>query len=83
MKYVNMNNTTEQVLNDWWRQRSFEEMEEITGFYQDDFDDTDRHKEFIDACNELWDWYTFDIKLYYYKYFKTYEADCIKENSSI
>lgn len=64
-----MNTITNTMLDEWWKQRSFEEMEEITGYYQLSFSSDEGYQEFVDACDEYWDWLIFDIKLYYYKTF--------------
>lgn len=55
------------VVNNWWANVSFDTMEEITGFRMVDFCSEDGYQEFVDACNDWWDWMTLDNKIIYYQ----------------
>jgi len=50
-----MARVTEAVVNEWWGNCGFREMEMITGFQMTDFDPEDGYQEFVDACDEWWD----------------------------
>jgi len=53
---------TLQTLNDWWRMRSFDELEDITGVEQDRDANNEEDALFIDACNQFWISKTFEEK---------------------
>lgn len=57
-----MARVTEAVVNDWWGDCSFREMEKITGFRMTDFDPEDGYKEFVDVCDEWWNKLSFEEK---------------------
>lgn len=44
----------EDVINHWWNETSFEDMEIITGLKESDFDPTDGSQAFVDACEAIW-----------------------------
>lgn len=60
------NNKDEEELDAWWGNLGFEEMEYITGYRVDDFDDEDGNQEFVDACDAWWYELSYDEKVYYY-----------------
>lgn len=62
-----MSKYTEDVIKDWWANVPFDTMEEITGFRMVDFYPEDGYQEFVDACNDWWDWLTLDNKIIYYQ----------------
>lgn len=55
------------TVNNWWANVSFDTMEEITGFRMADFSPEDGYQEFVDACNDWWDWIDLDNKIIYYQ----------------
>lgn len=57
-----MARVTEAVVNDWWGDCSFREMEKITGFRMTDFDPEDGYQEFVDVCDEWWNKLSFGEK---------------------
>lgn len=46
---------TKAVVNEWWGNCGFKEMEIITGFRMTDFDPEDGYQDFVDACDNWWD----------------------------
>lgn len=62
------NNTTmkpisNEQLNEWWNNCSFDEMKEITGYASYEFSDEDGYQDYIDACDEIWNNLTYGEKL--------------------
>lgn len=57
-----MTSVTEAVVNEWWGDCSFGEMEKITGFRMSDFDPEDGYQEFVDVCDEWWNKLSFGEK---------------------
>ena len=57
-----MSSVTEAVVNEWWADSSFREMEKITGFRMTDFNSEDGYQEFVDACDEWWNKLSFGEK---------------------
>lgn len=53
---------TEAVVNKWWGDCCFREMEKITGFRMTDFDPEDGYQEFVDVCDEWWNKLSFGKK---------------------
>lgn len=62
-----MSKYTEDVIKDWWANVSFETMEEVTGFRMMDFSPEDGYQEFVEVCNDWWDWLDLDNKIIYYQ----------------
>ena len=60
------NNKDEEELDAWWGNLGFEEMEYISGYSVDDFDDEDGNQEFVDACDAWWYELPYEKKVYYY-----------------
>ena len=50
-----MSRITNAVVDEWWGNCGFREMEKITGFRMSDFDSEDGYQDFVDACDEWWD----------------------------
>ena len=46
---------TEKILNEWWYNTEFKEMEKITRLIQSDFNPEDGYQEFVDACDNWWE----------------------------
>ena len=46
---------TKAIVNEWWGQTEFWQMENITGFRQYDFSPEEGYQDFVDACDEWWD----------------------------
>lgn len=57
-----MARVTEAVVNAWWGDCSFREMEKITGFRMTDFNSEDGYQEFVDVCDEWWNKLSFGEK---------------------
>ncbi len=62
------NNTTmkpisNEQLNEWWNNCSFDEMKEITGYASYEFSDEDGYQDYIDACDEIWNNLTYGEKI--------------------
>ena len=62
------NNTTmkpisNEQLNEWWNNCSFDEMKEITGYASYEFSSDDGYQDYIDACDEIWNNLTYGEKL--------------------
>jgi hypothetical protein len=57
---------TKAVVDEWWGNCGFREMEFITGFKMTDFDPEDGYQEFVDACDEWWNELPFSEKKEYY-----------------
>lgn len=55
------------IVNNWWSNVPFYIKEEITGFRMIDFSTENVYREFVEACNEWWDWLTLDNKILYYQ----------------
>ena len=55
------------IIKNWWASVSFETMEEITGFRMIDFSPECGYQEFVEACNDWWNWLTPDNKIIYYQ----------------
>ena len=55
------------IVNNWWLNVPFDIMEEVTGFRMIDFSSEDGYQEFVEACNDWWDWLTLDNKIIYYQ----------------
>lgn len=55
------------IIKNWWASVSFETMEEITGFRMIDFSPEGGYREFVEACNDWWNWLTPDNKIIYYQ----------------
>lgn len=49
-----MARNTSNKLQEWWGNLTFEEMESITGFQQDDFSPEEGYQDFVDTCDEFW-----------------------------
>jgi hypothetical protein len=64
---MDMSEYTEDIVNGWWATASFETMEEITGFRMIDFSPEDDYQEFVEACNDWWNWLTLYNKTIYYQ----------------
>ena len=62
-----MSTYTEDVIKEWWASAPFDIMEAITGFRMVDFSPEDGYQEFVEACNDWWDWLTLDNKIIYYQ----------------
>jgi hypothetical protein len=60
---------TKNLLNEWWGDQGFREMERITGFRQSDFSPEDGYQDFVDACDEWWDKLPYAEKVSIYKNF--------------
>ena len=60
---------TKAQLDEWWGNTEFWEMEQITGYRQDDFDPEDGYQDFVDACDEWWEKQSYSNKVYLYKQF--------------
>ena len=45
---------TKAVVNEWWGNCGFKEMEFITGFRMTDFDPEDGYQDFVDVCDDWW-----------------------------
>ena len=63
-----MTSIIEAVIDEWWDNCDFKEMEMITGFRMTDFDPEDGYQAFVDACNEWWDKLTPNEKTRLYIY---------------
>ena len=61
-----MARVTETVVNEWWGNCGFGEMEMMTGFRMTDFNPDDGYQEFVDACDEWWDKLPFNEKMAWY-----------------
>lgn len=64
-----MERLTKAQLDAWWGNTEFWEMEQITGYRQDDFDPEDGYQDFVDACDEWWEKQSYSNKLYLYNQF--------------
>ena len=53
---------TKAMVNEWWGEQGFRDMERITGFRQSDFSPEDGYQDFVDACDEWWDRLSFNEK---------------------
>jgi hypothetical protein len=60
---------TKAQLDEWWSHTEFWEMEQITGYKQDDFDPEDGYQDFVDACDEWWEKQSYSNKIYLYNQF--------------
>lgn len=58
---------TEDAIKDWWANVPFDTMEAITGFRRIHFSPEDGYQEFVDACNDWWNWLTLESKIIYYQ----------------
>ena len=61
-----MARVTEAVVNEWWGNCGFREMERRTGFRMTDFNSEDGYQEFVDACDEWWDKLPLNEKMAWY-----------------
>jgi hypothetical protein len=64
---MDMSEYTEDIVNGWWATASFETMEEITGFRMIDFSTEDGYQEFVEACDDWWNWLPLYNKTIYYQ----------------
>ena len=57
-----MARVTKAVVNEWWGNCGFWEIEKISGFRMIDFDPEDGYQEFVEVCDEWWDKLSFREK---------------------
>ncbi len=57
---------TNEMLNNWWGQVDFREMEKISKYRQSDFSPEDGCQDFVDACDEWWQGLNKAEKMRYY-----------------
>jgi hypothetical protein len=58
-----MKSISNEQLNEWWNNRSFDEMEEITGYANYEFSPEYGYQDYIDACDEIWNNLTYGEKI--------------------
>lgn len=62
---------TREMVEDWWGQTDFKQMETITGYCQDDFPPDEGYQDFVDACDEWWENLSWEWKLsVYFEFFE-------------
>lgn len=62
---------SKETLNEWWNSCGFKEMELITGYKQYEFSPDDGYQDFVDACNDWWEYLPTQEKINLYELYNT------------
>ena len=66
-KINEMARMSESMLDAWWENLGFVEMEIATGYIFADFDREDGYQEFVDVCDEWWGDLSYEEKISVYR----------------